>query len=104
MDLGLLDTSKSSLLDPRCHLVGTLIDVERVPLSELPRVDVEAIKHNARPSADDVTVLLDGTRLDSPSKARAFILAFKAEMAARADAPHSPRDRRAATRRLGRSR
>jgi hypothetical protein len=46
----------------------------QVPITDLPTIDVEALKSEGRPpTADDVTILRDGTRLDTPAKMRAWV-------------------------------
>lgn len=51
--------------------------MEIVPISELPAVDVDtleaAVLQGGSPTNDDVTVLADGTRLDTPEKAGAWV-------------------------------
>jgi hypothetical protein len=51
--------------------------MDQVPVEELPKVDVEGLKADMRrggpPTADDVTILRDGTRLDTPAKIRAWV-------------------------------
>lgn len=54
-----------------------------VRVAELPVIDVDHVCDGPRPTADDVTVLRDGTRLDTPAKVIAYVEQFKAEMAAR---------------------
>jgi hypothetical protein len=48
-----------------------------VPIDELPVIDVDklnaAVRRGGPPTTDDVTILRDGTRLDSPEKVRAFV-------------------------------
>ena len=69
----------------RRHL-GRLAFVKDVPIEELPVIGVDGLGDGDPPTADDVTTLRDGTRLDTPAKLIAYVEQFKAEMAARA--PH----------------
>lgn len=56
--------------------------VKDVPIEELPVIDVDVLRRGDRPTADDVTILRDGTRLDTPEKVVAYVEWFKAELAA----------------------
>jgi hypothetical protein len=58
--------------------------VSDVPLDELPVIDVDELRRGDPPTDDDVTVLRDGTRLDTPAKVIAFVERFRAEVGARA--------------------
>lgn len=65
--------------------------VNEVSVEELPAIDVDALCIGGLPTADDVTILRDGTRLDTPAKVIAYVEQFKAELAARTR--HSGADR-----------
>lgn len=47
------------------------------PIEDLPVIDIDklnaAVRRGGAPTHDDVTILRDGTRLDSPDKVRAFV-------------------------------
>ncbi|WP_116996873.1 hypothetical protein [Desertimonas flava] len=43
----------------------------------------DAVRGGTEPTADDVTILRDGRRLDSAEKVRAFVAEFDAELARR---------------------
>lgn len=43
----------------------------------------ETVAGATAPTADDVTILIDGRRLDTPAKVRAFVAEFNAEQARR---------------------
>lgn len=61
--------------------------MNQVPIEDLPQVDVDeleaAMRRGGPPTRDDVTVLADGTRLDTPAKSRAWIDGIVREHAAR---------------------
>lgn len=61
----------------RQHCGRRLWFVERSPIEDLPKVDVEALTadmlRGGPPTPDDVTILRDGTRLDTPAKVRAWV-------------------------------
>ena len=48
-----------------------------VPIEDLPVIDVDqlnaAVRRGGPPTKDDVTILRDGTQLDSADKVRAFV-------------------------------
>lgn len=54
-----------------------------VPIGELPVIDLDVLRRGDRPTVDDVTILRDGTRLDTPAKVVAYVEWFKAELAAK---------------------
>jgi hypothetical protein len=51
--------------------------MDQVPIERLLAVEVEELKADMRrggpPTSDDVTILRDGTRLDTPAKMRAWV-------------------------------
>jgi hypothetical protein len=62
-----------------------------VRVEDLPVIDVDELRLGDPPTSDDVTVLRDGTRLDTPAKLITYVESFKSEMATRSARRGRPR-------------